>query len=340
MTSRKSRSNTIVIAEIGVNHNGDIDVAKRLISEAKTAGADYVKFQTFKAEGLTTSEAKLAPYQQIRSDATNQKELLKQLELDYSAFLELKSFSESAGVGFLTTAHDFESLDFVLSLDLDFIKVPSGDLTNLPLLEVIASAGKDVILSTGMSELSEVAAAARALETNGLSRKSLTILHCTSEYPAQLADVNLRAMVAMGGELSLEFGYSDHTSGPDVATAAVALGAKIIEKHLTLDKSWVGPDHSASANVAEFRQMVKSIRNIELALGSAEKSPGSSEKMNREVVRKSVVARAPIRAGDLLTAKNITVKRPGSGVSPMLWHQLIGSIASRDYETDEMIELS
>jgi len=340
MTGCGGRTSIIVIAEVGVNHNGDIEVAKQLISEARGAGADYVKFQTFRAEALSTSEAKLAPYQKIGNDATNQRELLELLQLGDDAFQELKMFSESIGIGFLTTAHDFESFEFVASLDLDYIKVPSGDLTNLPMLEKVARTNARVILSTGMGDLSEVAAALRVLEENGLSRDYVTVLHCTTDYPAPLEEVNLRAMATIRREFSVEVGYSDHTKGQDVAVAAAALGAKIIEKHITLDQSWAGPDHAASANVAEFTQMVESIRSVELALGSETKSPGRTELVNREVVRKSVVARVRIRAGEPLSEHNLTVKRPGTGVSPMLWHQIIGRPAIRDFDSDEMIEFS
>jgi sialic acid synthase SpsE len=265
--------------------------------------------------------------------------LLRGLELTHDDFRELKTFTESRGIGFLTTAHDFGSLDFVLSLDLDYIKIPSGDLTNRPLLERVAREGTKIILSTGMGSFDEVAQAVDALEESGMKRQMVTVLQCTTNYPAPLDEANLRAMVSMGEQLAVGIGYSDHTDGADAAVAAVALGAHIIEKHLTLDRSMPGPDHAASANPGEFAALVRSIRAVETALGSDVKSPGPTETPNRDIVRKSLVALTPIGAGDEFTNHNVGVKRPGTGISPMRWHEVVGSTAHRDFQPDELIDL-
>lgn len=328
---------TVVIAEIGVNHNGDLGLAKQLIIAARDSGADYAKFQTFSANDLVTADARAASYQAKAARGGTQQEMLKRFELTHSDFLNLKEFSESSGIGFLTTAHDFASLEFVLSLDLDFIKVPSGDLTNRPLLEVVAGMGTRIILSTGMSSLHEVAEAVDVLEQFGLNREMLTVLQCTTNYPAPLDEANLLAMVCMGEQLAVATGYSDHTVGNATSIAAVALGARVIEKHLTLDKHMSGPDHAASANPSEFAEMVRSIRAVESALGSGVKAPGRTEAPNRDIVRKSIVAIMPISAGDEFTNKNVGVKRPGTGISPMRWQEIIGTKASRDFQADELI---
>lgn len=330
---------TVVIAEIGVNHNGDVAVARQMISAARDAGADYAKFQTFSADDLATADAGVAAYQQPAARGGTQQDMLRTLELTHDDFRDLKSFSESVGIGFLTTAHDFTSLNFVLGLGLDYIKIPSGDLTNLPFLERVAEEGTRIILSTGMGSFDEVAEAIGVLEQSGLNRDTVTVLQCTTNYPAPVEEANLRAMVSMGEELGVGIGYSDHTDGNDASIAAVALGARIIEKHLTLDKSMSGPDHSASANPAEFAAMVRSIRAVELALGSDVKTPSPSEAPNRSIVRKSLVALTPIGAGEELTPHNVGVKRPGSGISPMRWHEFIGTKAHRDFQVDELIDL-
>jgi N,N'-diacetyllegionaminate synthase len=330
---------TVVIAEIGVNHNGDVALAKQLISAAHDAGADYAKFQTFSAEALVTSDAGVAAYQQPAARGGTQQDMLRGLELTHDDFRELKTFSESLGIGFLTTAHDFGSLDFVLSLDLDYIKIPSGDLTNRPLLERVAGEGTKIILSTGMGSFDEVAQAVEALEESGMKRQMVTVLQCTTNYPAPLEEANLRAMVSMGEQLAVGIGYSDHTDGADASVAAVALGAQIIEKHLTLDRSMPGPDHAASANPGEFAALVRSIRAVETALGSDVKTPGPTEAPNRDIVRKSLVALTPIGAGDEFTSQNIGVKRPGTGISPMRWHDVLGTTAHRDFQIDELIDL-
>lgn len=330
---------TVVIAEIGVNHNGDVALAKQLISAARDAGADYAKFQTFSADDLVTADAGVAAYQAPSARGETQQDMLRGLELTHDDFRGLKAFSEELGVGFLTTAHDFTSLDFVLSLDLDYIKIPSGDLTNRPLLERLAREGTEIILSTGMGSFDEVAQAVDVLEQKGLNREMVTVLQCTTNYPAPLEEANLRAMVSMGKQLAVGIGYSDHTDGNDTSIAAIALGARIIEKHLTLDRSLPGPDHAASANPSEFAAMVRSIRAVETALGTDVKAPGPTEAPNRAIVRKSLVALRPIGAGDEFTSENIGVKRPGTGISPMRWHEIVGGTAHRDFQVDELIEL-
>jgi N,N'-diacetyllegionaminate synthase len=330
---------TVVIAEIGVNHNGDVALAKQLIVAARDAGADYAKFQTFSADDLVTADAGVASYQQPAARGGTQQDMLRSLELTHDDFRELKAFSESLGIGFLTTAHDFRSLDFVLRLNLDYIKIPSGDLTNRPLLERVAGEGTKIILSTGMGSFDEVAQAVEVLEQSGLNREMVTVLQCTTNYPAPLAEANLSAMVSMGEQLAVGIGYSDHTDGNDTSIAAVALGARIIEKHLTLDRSLPGPDHAASANPSEFAAMVRSIRAVETALGTDVKAPGRTEAPNRDIVRKSLVALGPIGAGDEFTSQNVGVKRPGTGISPMRWHEVVGGTAHRDFQVDELIDL-
>lgn len=330
---------TVVIAEIGVNHNGDVAMAKQLIVAAHDAGADYAKFQTFSADDMVTTNAGLADYQEPAARGGTQQDMLRGLELTHDDFGDLKAFSESLGIGFLTTAHDFTSLDFVLSLHLDYIKIPSGDLTNLPLLERVAGERARVILSTGMGTFDEVAQALEILEQSGRNRETVTVLQCTTNYPAPLGETNLRAMVSMGEQLAVRIGYSDHTDGNYASSAAVALGARIIEKHLTLDRSMPGPDHAASANPQEFADLVRSIRAVETALGADVKAPGPSETPNREIVRKSLVALMPIRAGDKFTSQNVGVKRPGTGISPMRWHEVVGGTAHRDFQVDELIDL-
>jgi N-acetylneuraminate synthase len=339
MSAPKPTPRTVVIAEIGVNHDGDVAMAKQLISAAADAGAAYAKFQTFSAEALVTADAAVAAYQEPASRGATQQEMLRELELSHKDFYELKAFTESLGIGFLTTAHDFTSLDFVLSLDLDYIKIPSGDLTNRPLLERVAGEGTEIILSTGMGSLEEVAQALNVLEQSGLQREMVTLLQCTTNYPAPLEEANLRAMVSMGEQLGVGIGYSDHTGGADASIAAVALGARVIEKHLTLDRSLPGPDHAASANPSEFAAMVRSIRAVETALGSEVKAPGETESPNRDIVRKSLVAIAPIGAGEEFTSQNVGVKRPGMGISPMRWHEVLGLMAHRDFRADEVIDL-
>ena len=339
MSLNAQAPHTVVIAEVGVNHNGDVALAKQIISAARDAGADFAKFQTFGADDLVTADAGVAAYQQPAARGGTQQDMLRSLELTHDDFHELKAFCQSLGIGFLTTAHDFRSLDFVLSLNLDYIKIPSGDLTNRPMLERVACKGIRTILSTGMGSFDEVAQAVEVLEQSGLNREMVTVLQCTTNYPAPLEEANLRAMVSMGEQLAVGIGYSDHTDGNDTSVAAVALGARIVEKHLTLDRSLPGPDHAASANPSEFAAMVRSIRAVEIALGTDVKAPGLTEAPNRDVVRKSLVALMPIGAGDEFTSENIGVKRPGTGISPMRWHDIVGGTAHRDFQVDELIEL-
>jgi N-acetylneuraminate synthase len=339
MSSHTPIPPTVVIAEIGVNHNGDLGIAKSLILAAQSAGANYAKFQTFSAADLVTETAPVAEYQEKAAGELTQREMLSDLELSHPDFSELRDFCGATGIGFLTTAHDFASLDFVLGLGLDFIKVPSGDLTNLPFLERIAQEAIPVILSTGMGYLDEVEGALGVLERSGLPRPMVTVLQCTTNYPAPLEEANLRAMVSMGERLGVKVGYSDHTEGSAASIAAVALGATVIEKHLTLDRSMPGPDHSASANPEEFARMVASIRAVESAMGSPKKAPTTSEAPNRDIVRKSLVALGPISSGEVFSVDNVGVKRPGTGLSPMMWHEVLGLVAPRDFNSDEFIEL-
>ena len=339
MVKHSLKNRVVVIAEIGVNHNGSLAQAKELIARAFDAGADYAKFQTFNALQLVTPDAPLANYQKNSFDGKQQVDLLATLELSERDFEELAEFCTLVGIGFLTTAHDAESADFVFGLDLDFIKVASGDVTNYPFLKKVGRQSKPVLLSTGASMAEEVSQAIETIESSGLSRSKITALQCTTEYPAPIEDANLLAMVKMGREWGVPIGYSDHTLGQDAAVAAVAMGATVVEKHITLDKTMEGPDHSASLEPSEFKQMVRSIRSVELALGSSEKLLTRSEEPNRDVIRKSIVASRRIEEGERFSEKNLAVMRPGSGLSPMMWRDLIGRRASRIYLPLEMIEL-
>jgi len=330
---------TIVIAEIGVNHNGSMKLAKALIDHAGEAGANYAKFQTFKSESLASLDAPLASYQQASSRHGSQRKLLQDLELSQADFLELQEYSSKLGIGFLTTAHDQESAEFVLGMNLDFVKVPSGDVTNLPFLELVARAGQQVLLSTGMASFDEVQAALGALTRGALGPQDVTVMQCTTEYPAPVEDANLRAMVSMGERLNVPIGYSDHTLGHVTAVAAVALGARVIEKHLTLDVTLPGPDHSASLEPGEFRVMVESIRIVEESLGDGVKKTQISEMQNKNIVRKSIVARRFIPQGEQFHEESLSTMRPGAGLSPMLWHEVVGQVAHRDFQPDEPIEL-
>jgi len=331
-------SSTIVIAEIGVNHNGSIDLAKELILRAKEAGADYAKFQTFRAESLASDEAPLALYQETNAAHGTQRQLLQSLELSNDDFLALEDFCSSQGIGFLTTAHDFSSAAFVLDMNLDFVKIPSGDVTNRPFLEMVARSRRPVLLSTGMAEFHEVEAAVAVLAGSGLALENITVLQCTTEYPAPIEHANLRAMVSMGEALGVKIGYSDHTTGFTAALVAVALGATVIEKHLTTDTTLQGPDHSASLEPEEFGEMVKAIREVAASLGDGVKKAQPSEVANRDIVRKSIVAKRFIRQGEIYDEAALAVMRPGLGISPMLWHQALGQIAPRDFDRDEPIE--
>ncbi len=326
-----------VIAEAGVNHNGDLSLAKRMVEAAKEAGADYVKFQTFVPENLVSKKAKKAEYQKkATGEDGSQLAMLQKLALTEQDFWELKRHCDVLGIGFLSTPFDFESIDVLAKMEMDFWKLPSGEATNLPYLEKIAKTGKKVVLSTGMCQMQEIKDAVSVLEENGAF--DITLLHCNTEYPTPFSDVNLLAMRQMKEELKKPVGYSDHTVGTEVAIAAVALGATVIEKHFTLDRTMEGPDHKASLEPRELAQMVKAIRNIEESLGDGVKRRTASEEKNCISARKSIVAKRPIRKGEAFTVDNLTVKRPGSGKSPMLWRETLGQTAQKDYEEEEMIE--
>lgn len=326
-----------IIAEAGVNHNGSFDLACRLVDAAKTAGADCIKFQTFRAQNLVSRNAGKADYQKDTTGDGSQADMLTKLELSYDAFSRLKQYCGEVGITFLSTPFDLESVAFLDALGVPFWKIPSGEVTNLPYLEALAKTGRPVVMSTGMCEMDEIEAALRVLRENGTS--DIRLLHCNTEYPTPFADVNLRAMETMRRAFGVEVGYSDHTRGIEVPIAAVALGATIIEKHFTLDRNMEGPDHKASLEPDELAAMVSAIRNIEQALGSGEKTASPSEQKNIAVARKSIVAKRAIKAGERLTEDNLTVKRPGSGVSPMRWRDVLGTAAIRDFEEDEMIEV-
>ena len=329
-----------IIAEVGVNHNGDMDMAHKLIDKSIEAGADIVKFQTFLADKIATEDAVKANYQLQNSDASeNQRGMLRKLQLSKDQHYELISHCKKCKIEFLSTAFDIDSLRFLKKLGLNLFKVPSGELTNLPYLREIASYKKELIVSTGMANLSEIESAINAIESSGLPRQKIIVLHCTTSYPTNIYDVNLNAMKTISNAFKVEMGYSDHTKDIEIAIAASAIGAKVIEKHITLDKNLSGPDHKASLEPNEFRKMVKYIRNIEIALGDGIKKPVQSELLNINNARKSIVAKKFIKEGDIFCENNITTKRPGNGLSPMIWDELIGKEASRNYDEDEFIEL-
>lgn len=327
-----------IIAEAGVNHNGSLELAKKLIDAAKFAGADCVKFQTFISKNLVSKSAMKAEYQKQQSEIEEtQYEMLSKLELSFSQFLHLNEYCKTKNIEFMSTAFDLESVDFLSKLDMCSWKIPSGDITNLPYLLKIAKLKKPIILSTGMCTMDEISNAVKVLKENGSGE--ITILHCTTEYPTPFSDVNLRAMIAIRDEFGDRVGYSDHTKGIEVPIAAVALGAVIIEKHFTLDNGMEGPDHKASLEPNEFKAMVDSIRHIESALGDGIKQPAKSEIKNIIVARKSITAFRNIKKGEFFTEDNLAVKRPGNGISPMEWFNIIGKVASREYKEDELIEL-
>ncbi|MDY6867883.1 MAG: N-acetylneuraminate synthase [Chloroflexota bacterium] len=335
------KSNTLIIAEIGVNHDGDLNKAEQLIDVAANAGADLVKFQTFNAERLVTSMAPKAEYQSLAEDEKqSQLDMLCQLELSHEMHEILIEHCEKKGVGFFSTAFDTGSIDYLVSLGIDRFKVPSGEITDLPYLRHVGSYGKSIILSTGMATLGEIEAAIDALEYAGTPRKNITVLHCNSEYPTPVHDVNLLAMCSIRDAFKVDVGYSDHTLGIDIPIAAVALGAKVIEKHLTLNRNHSGPDHKASLEPHEFTSMVRSIRNIEKALGDGIKRPSSSEIKNKHIARKSLVASRHISIGEKFTAENVTTKRAGKGISPMRIDEIIGKSAVRSFQPDDIITLS
>jgi N,N'-diacetyllegionaminate synthase len=331
---------TLIIAEAGVNHNGSIDTAKKMINAAAEAGADLVKFQTFKTEDLVTQSAKKAQYQKESTDIEeSQFNMLKKLELDRAAHEELIQYCEQKGTSFLSTAFDHDSIDLLAELNIPIYKIPSGEITNLPYLRHIGRMGKSIIMSTGMATLEEVRAAMDVLLEAGVNKDDLTMLHCNTEYPTPMGDVNLRAMLTIRDELGVQVGYSDHTLGIEVPIAAVALGATIIEKHFTLDRTMPGPDHAASLEPEELKAMVATIRNIEKALGDGVKKPSPSETKNIPIARKSIIAKKPIKKGEAFSEDSLTVKRPGTGISPMEWDNVVGKTATHDYEMDEVIKI-
>ncbi|MDU1889053.1 MAG: N-acetylneuraminate synthase [Dysgonomonas sp.] len=332
---------TIIIAEAGVNHNGSLSLAKELIDAAVEAGVDYIKFQTFNAKKLASKTAKTAEYQNRNTSGQEDSQLsmLEKLELSIEDHYELINYCEHKGIRFFSTAFDLDSLHFLASLHLGLWKVPSGEITNYPYLREIAKTKEPVILSTGMSDINDIKNAIDALVSNGTPQSDITVLHCNTEYPTPMQDVNLRAMNYIKKEFGISIGYSDHTLGIEVPIAAVALGATIIEKHFTLNRNMEGPDHQASLEPQELKQMVMAIRNIEKALGSEEKKVSESELKNIVVARKSIVASQNIKKGEMFTEDNLTVKRPGTGISPMKWNSILGNYASRDFTEDELIEL-
>lgn len=330
---------TLIIAEAGVNHNGELSLARQLVDVAADAGADVVKFQTFSADSLVTRSAGKAGYQTLATDASeSQHAMLRRLALTRSMHDELIAHCKRRDIPFFSTAFDLESVDLLVELGLDSFKVPSGELTNLPYLRKIGAFGLPVIVSTGMASLSEVEAALNALESAGTSRDRITVLHCNTQYPTPMADVNLRAMLTIRDTFGVAVGYSDHTLGIEIAIAAVALGATVIEKHFTIDRTLPGPDHRSSLEPDELRAMVLAIRNVEIAMGDGVKRPSPSEAENVAVARKSIVAARPIATGEVLSADNLAVKRPGTGISPMQWDDVIGRPARRAFAADEAIE--
>lgn len=331
-------SKTFIIAEAGVNHNGQIDLAYKLIDAAHNAGADAVKFQTWKTENLLTKDVEKAEYQKkLTTKNESQFDMIKKLELPYDDFRKLKTYCDKKKIEFMSSCADNKTLDYLLKLGVERIKTSSADLTNYPFLKFVASRGKELILSTGMANMKEINDALNVLVNNGLLKEKITVLHCNTEYPTPFSDVNLRAMQTIKKELGVKVGYSDHTNGIEVAIAATALGAEVIEKHFTLDKTMEGPDHQASLDPRELKMLVSSIRNVEKALGKAKKIISKSELKNIPIVRKSIVASCKINKGDVLSEQNLTVKRPGIGISPMKWDEVIGKISRRTYEKDELI---
>lgn len=327
-----------IIAEAGVNHNGDPDLAKKMVDVAKDAGADYIKFQTFVPENLVSKSAEKAQYQKdTTGNSETQLQMLQKLTLSKESFIELKEYCDQIGIGFISTPFDLDSIEFLSKLNMDFWKIPSGEVTNLPYLEAIALTGMKVVLSTGMCNMDEINAAIEALETNGV--QDIELLHCNTQYPTPYEHVNLKAMQTIREKTGKKVGYSDHTQGIEIPIAAVTMGANIIEKHFTLDKNMEGPDHRASLNPAELKEMVDAIRHIECAIGTGVKEASQSELVNRQAVRKSIVAKRRIKCGEVFTEENVTTKRPGNGMSPMRWHEVLGQTAKRNFEEDELIEL-
>lgn len=327
----------IIIAEAGVNHNGSLQTALKMVDAAADANVDYIKFQTFKAERLVTAESRTASYQKNNCDADSQLEMLRRLELGFDDFRTIHDYCAERNIGFLSTPFDAESIAFLASLDMDFFKVPSGEITNLPYLRMVAATGIPPVISTGMSTVAEIEAALEVFFMAGHSRDGIILLHCNTEYPTPFSDVNLRAMRNMAETFGVPAGYSDHTPGIEIPIAATALGACLIEKHFTLDRSMPGPDHVASLQPDELAAMVSAIHNVAAALGSPLKRVSDSERKNIPVARKSIVAASEINAGELFSEKNLTVKRPGSGISPMRWDEIIGRPAPAHFAPDEPI---
>ena len=328
----------LVIAEAGVNHNGSVDLAFQLVDKAKEAGADIIKFQTFDAESISSRNAQKAEYQMTTTGRKDgQLEMLKRLALTYDDFDKIRNYCLEKNIEFLSTPFDLRSIDFLRELGCRFWKIPSGEITNYPYLVKIAKTGMPIVMSTGMANLDEVKEAFKLLKDNGCGK--ITLLQCTTEYPAPLEDVNLNAMLTLREAFGCDIGYSDHTPGIEIPIAAVAMGAKVIEKHLTLDRNMEGPDHKASLEPDEFAQMVRCIRNVEKAMGNGIKKPSESEIKNINIARKSIIASRRISKGEILSEENITTKRPGNGISPMRWNDIIGKRAPRDFLGDELIEL-
>ena len=336
---KNNKKSVFIIAEAGVNHNGSIELAKQLIDVAVDAGVDAVKFQTFKTENLVSKDAQKAKYQKenIGDGDNSQFNMLKKLELDIDTHHELISYCNSKNIMFLSTPFDHDSIELLSELGLDIFKIPSGEITNLPYLRHIGSLNKKVILSTGMADIGEIEDALDVLLNAGTLKENITVLHANTMYPTPMKDVNLKAMVTIGNTFDIDFGYSDHTLGIEVDIAAVAMGASCIEKHFTLDNNMDGPDHKASLEPDELISMVKAIRNIEFALGSSVKKPSPSEIPNIKIVRKSIVAKQDIKSGERLTQDNLAIKRPSTGINPMRWDEIVGTIATKDYKKDELI---
>ena len=334
-----SKNKVFIIAEAGVNHNGSIDLAKKLVDVAVEAKADSVKFQTFIAENVISSSAKMAEYQLVNTGISeSQLDMVKKLQLDFQDFIELQKYCNEKGILFLSTPFDLESLEFLKTMDLPIMKIPSGEITNLPYLRKIGELNTNVIASTGMSNIDDISSLISILESSGTSKEKITLLHCNTEYPTPMEDVNLLAMDTLRKTFGVKIGYSDHTLGIEVPIAAVALGAAVIEKHFTLDKNMDGPDHKASLNPVELKEMVTAIRNIENALGTTNKKVSQSEAKNIQIARKSIVASKKILKGEQFSEDNLTVKRPGNGISPLEWDNVIGQYSSRNFQKDELIE--
>jgi N,N'-diacetyllegionaminate synthase len=335
----KNRTNVFVIAEAGVNHNGSLDMALKMVDEACNAGADAIKFQTFKAEAIAVASAPMAEYQKKSKSGVNQVDMLKKLELPLEYHQPLLEHAQKKGIMFMSTPFDRPSVKFLGELGMEIFKIPSGEITNYPYLVDIARINRPVIMSTGMADLKEVQMAMDALLQNGMSKDDIILLLATSAYPTPLKDVNLKSMLSLGDIFGVKTGLSDHTPGIEAALAAVALGAVVIEKHFTLDKNLPGPDHQASLEVSELTALIKGIRNVELVLGSSQKGCAPSEAVNIQVARKSIVAARDIQKGEVFSDENITTKRPANGISPMAWPTVIGRQASRDFKADETIEV-